>query len=514
MTAPTIPSLISLACFCLVAGLAGCTGPAGAADAVDAGLRFTLVAGQAGGGPYSSPGAAWADYDGDGDPDLLVLNGYATYHPETPQPDFLYRNDDGVLTPVADHPLVRDPDFDGAAVWADYDNDGDLDVFVANQRDAPNRLYRSDDGAFSRVAGPWDVDGGRSFSAAWVDVDGDGRLDLHVLNGRDGDGGQPDFLYRNVGGGFQRVRGLALVDDTLPSGGATWADYDGDGDPDLFLPVQSTGTTNRLFRNDGDLRFTEVAGEAGLSTDPLPYSPASSAARWVDYDGDGDLDLFVGTTGAIDLLYRNDGGHFTRTDFGRIGLDATYVSDITWVDLDNDVDLDLVIAVWGGGSEIYRNNGTGLVPAEAGDFGRRINFGSSIAAADYDGDGDLDLYLTQWPVNEAGGMPNELYRNDTAAGHWLDVALDGRASNRSGIGASIEVTATMDDSARTQLRVVTSRTSWRAAGPLARHFGLAGATHVDRVRVTWPSGRVDTLAGPIPVDRQIRVVEGEGPPPR
>lgn len=476
-------------------------------------IHFVLVTGQADAGKLSSPGASWADYDDDGDDDLLVLNGYATLDPGTPQPDVLYRNDDGVLAEVRDHALVRDPTFSGCAVWADYDNDGDLDVFVATQRDAANRLYRNDDGTFTRVEGPWDEDGGRSFSAAWVDVDGDGWLDLHVLNGRDGDGGQPDFLYRNVGGRFERVRGPALVTDTLPSGGAAWADFDGDGDQDVFLPVQSSSTTNRLYRNDGDRHFTEVAEEVGLVTDPLPYSPASSLARWVDYDADGDLDLFVGTTGTFDFLYRNDGGRFVATHAGRLGLDATYVSDALWADLDDDGDLDLALAVWGGGSEIYRNDGAvGFVPADAGEFGDHIQFGSSISAADPDGDGDLDLYLTQWPVNEAGGMPNELYRNEGAAGHWLVVELEGRESNRSGIGAEIEVTAQVDGSLRRQMRVVTSRTSWRASGPLSRHFGLGDAERVDRIRVLWPSGRVDTLDGPIPVDRRLVIVEGAEAP--
>ncbi|HKK08301.1 MAG TPA: ASPIC/UnbV domain-containing protein, partial [Gemmatimonadota bacterium] len=99
-----------------------------------------------------------------------------------------------------------------------------------------------------------------------------------------------------------------------------------------------------------------------------------------------------------------------------------------------------------------------------------------------------------------------------AAGHWLVVELEGRTSNRSGIGATIEVTADVDGSSRRQVRVVTSRTSWRAAGPLARHFGLGTAERVDEIRVSWPSGRVDTLRGPIAVDRRLTLVEGEARP--
>jgi hypothetical protein len=462
---------------------------------------------------HSSPSASWMDVDGDGDEDLHVLNGYGSLEAEpVPQPDRLYRNDGGgTFTALAEHPLVRVVTFSGSGVWGDLDNDGDPDLFVANQSGADNSLFRNDGGTFTRVTeGRVVSDGGRSFSADWVDIDADGWLDLHVLNGRDGGAGEIDFVYRNDGtGGLVRVDDIAFARDTLPSGGAAWSDYDGDGDLDVFLPVQSTAGTSRLYRNDGDWRFTDVTDAAGLTTDPLPYSPASSAAQWVDYDADGDLDLFVGTTGTVDLLYRNDGaGGFRRTSAGRVGLDATYVSDALWEDLDNDADLDLVIAVWGGASEIYRNDGEGrLHPVDRGDFGAELHFASSVSSSDIDGDGDRDLFLTQWPVNERGGAPNLIFRNDSPGGHWIDVELRGTTSNRSGLGASIVVVATVGGEERSQLRLVTGRTSWRSSDGPARHFGLGDARTVHRIEVTWPSGVVDTLPGPIAADRRLLITE-------
>ncbi len=412
--------------------------------------------------------------------------------------------------------MAGDPTFSGSGVWGDYDNDGDPDLFVANQSGADNRLYRNDgEGGFTRVAdGPAVSDGGRSFSAAWVDIDGDGLLDLHVPNGRDGNGGEVDFVYRNLGDGtLERVADLPFLADTLPSGGAAWADYDADGDVDLFLPVNGASDAERLYRNEGDWSFTPVTAEAGISPDPLPSWPRSSVADWVDYDNDGDLDLFVGNAGALDYLFANDGaGRFQRVTAGRVGLDATYVSDVLWADLDNDGDLDLVRAVWGGASEIYRNDGAGgLHPVGSGEFGELVHFASSVSASDIDADGDPDLFLTQWPINEAGGAPNLLYRNDAEAAGWIRIELEGTASNRSGIGAVILVDARIGGEARTQLRHVASRTSWRSAGGLARHFGLGDARAVDRIEVRWPSGRTDVVDGPIPANRTVRIVEGVGP---
>lgn len=470
----------------------------------------------------SSPSASWIDFDQDGDEDLYVLNGYGSLE-ETPSPqqNKLYRNDgNAAFTLVEDHPLVNHRTFSGSSTWGDYDNDGDADVFVANQRGADNFLFRNDgDGSFVRIReGAISNDGGRSFSAVWVDIDGDSWLDLHVLNGRDGDGGQVDFVYRNRGDGtFTRVDTLGFVSEALPSGGAAWGDFDGDGDADMFLPVYA-GTPNRLYRNDSDWAFTEIAQDAGVTTGPLPFSPRTSVAHWVDFDDDLDLDLFVGNTGGtVDFLFENDGtGHFNTTQAGRLGLDATYVSDGIWGDFDNDADLDFLLAVWGGASTLFENDGQGQFhptsagPQARGDFGQYIGFASSASASDYDADGDLDVYLTQWPINERGGAPNPFYVNEMDAGNWLQVDLRGTDSNRSAIGAKIVVTATVDGERRRQMRPVSARTSWRSTSTLTQHFGLAGARTVETIEIRWPSGHVDTIDGPIDVNQHLTIEEGRG----
>lgn len=494
--------------------LLGC----GSTDQGHSGVQFSRVSS----GAFvthssSSPSASWIDFDGDGDDDLYVLNGFGSLEdPPRPQKNELYRNDgNGTFTPLPEHPLVQDVTFSGCSTWGDYDNDGDPDVFVANQQDADNFLFRNDgNGSFTRVKeGSLVNDGGRSFSAIWVDIDNDGWIDLHVLNGRDGIGGQKDCVYRNLGNGsFAKVENIAVVEDTLASGGAMWADYDSDGDPDVIVPINSNATTNKVYRNDGNWRFTNVTEALDLKDDPLPYSPRASAVHWVDYDNDLDLDLYVGNVGTIDYLFNNDGtGRFTRVTAGRLGLDVTYVSDAIWADFDNDADLDLLIAVWGGASEYYENNGKGeFHQAQAGDFGNAFNFASSASADDADGDGDLDVYLTQWPVNKAGGEPNQFYLNQGRNGNWLKINLKGIRSNLSAIGAKIIVTATIHGTEVQQLRLVSARTSWRSASSLTQHFGLGDAEKVEQIEVQWPSGAVDKVTQRINSNQIILIEEGKG----
>lgn len=463
----------------------------------------------------SSPSASWIDFDNDGDDDLYVLNGFGSLEdPPEPQKNKLYRNDgNGNFTPLPDHSLVQDVTFSGSSVWGDYDNDGDSDVFVANQKNADNYLFRNEgNGSFTRITeGDLVNEGGQSFSAVWVDIDNDGWLDLHVMNGRSNPNGQKDFLYRNLGNGqFKKKEDVAVVEMAQQSGGASWADYDNDGDPDVVLPVNSTSGKFQVYRNEGDWKFTNVTEELNLTDDPLPYSPATSVAHWIDYDNDLDLDLFIGNSGGtIDYLYENDGsGNFSKVTAGRLGLEITYVSDVTFADFDNDADLDYVNAVWGGASEYFENNGEGeFYPKRFGDLGTIINFASSISANDVDGDGDPDLYLTHWPINEAGGGPNQFYFNEGTQGNWIKITLEGSESNRSAIGAKIIVTAEIGGEEISQLRHVSSRTSWRSTASLTQHFGLANAGQIDKIEVQWPSGNTTVLDEPIEINRTLNIKE-------
>jgi hypothetical protein len=462
----------------------------------------------------STGGVSWVDFDGDDDLDLFVTNGYDVNAQEPqPQKNRLYLNNgDGTFAAQAHGPLVEDEGFSSGSTWGDFDNDGDLDVFVSNQRQQNNFLYRNQgDGSFVRVkSGDPVTDGGASFSSSWVDADGDGLLDLWVANGGLSQSG-PNFLYRNGGEGtFTKIRQGSIVTDEGRSGGAVWGDYDNDGDPDLFVPnltYNQTMSNNALYRNDGAWQFTKI--ERGSPVDDgLP----SICASWGDYDNDGDLDLYVGNlVGMANLLYRNDGeGRLTQIEVGPMVVDGGATSAVNWADVDNDGDLDLLAGNWGAAAVLYANLGDGrFVRADTGDLSRHVLRTSSLAWGDYDGDGDLDLYVGNWPNVRGAGELNALYRNDSEAGNWLQIDLRGTTSNHSAIGARVLVGAQIRGELTSQLREVTGHTGWRSQNSLRQHVGLGDATVAEEVEVRWPSGSVERVER-VAVNQVIELTEGQG----
>jgi hypothetical protein len=474
-------------------------------------LGFTLVrSGPVATDRASSGGVSWVDVDGDGDLDLYVSNGYDVSADEpVPQCNRLYLNDGtGAFTRVESGALVDGDEFSSGSTWADFDNDGDLDCFVANQQDQDNSLYRNDgDGRFTRLADAAPSnDGGHSYAASWVDVDGDGWLDLYVANGGMSHTGV-NFAYRNLGDGrFERVTDTAIVGIEAASCAVAWADFDDDGDVDLYV-ANTRGdpavNADELWRNDGGWRFTRMTdGSIGDARGP------SSAAVWGDIDGDGDLDLFVATMwGLANRLYRNDAGVLVLLDTALPSVDGTYTYGADLQDWDNDGDLDLLLANWGAAPSLYLNDGTGgFELARAGDLGRVIAYGASVASGDVDGDGDLDVAIANWPNEPGMGEPNHLFLNDGVDGHWLRVRLVGDASNRSAIGARVTVAWEVDGVRHLQTREVTAHSGFRAQSALSPHFGLGTGGTVDEVVVRWPSGRVDRL-GAVSADREVEIVE-------
>jgi hypothetical protein len=217
---------------------------------------------------HQSFGCSWADYDGDGWEDLLVTNGYG-------QPNRLYRNNrDGTFSRIASGPVSTDGGDSGAGVWADFDNDGDLDLFITNF-DPPNDFfYLNQGGSLTRVLqGSWVNDGVASNGAAWGDYDGDGYVDLfvavpHNLN---------DLLYRNTGSGTLEQIQLAPITTSGRTGiGCQWIDYDNDGDQDLYVVNSADGEANFLFRNDGNGKFSRIT-DGPQVTDVLESFGAAGA---------------------------------------------------------------------------------------------------------------------------------------------------------------------------------------------------------------------------------------------
>src|SRR6185503_5446435 len=227
---------------------------------------------------------AWADYDGDGDLDLFVGFGGAT-------PNRLYRNDHGKLTEVGSAAGVADARATRSSAWGDFDADGDPDLLIGFAVGAGPvlQLYRNDDGRFSAVTRDVGLmrDSGSVRQLSWVDVDADGDLDLFVAF-RDA----PNALYRNQGGRFTDVAAEVGLADTRKSVGAVWFDFDEDGDLDLYVANQD-GDPNGLWRNDGN-RFVDVAPAAGVAWGGrTPSDPQNGTVRpcAADVDNDGRLDL-------------------------------------------------------------------------------------------------------------------------------------------------------------------------------------------------------------------------------
>ena len=481
-------------------------------------------------------GAAWFDYDRDGDLDLYMTNRVGANH--------LWRNDgNGVFVDVAAAVGAADASHDGSGVAvADYDNDGDLDVYLANSDGdvlLKNQLTETGTATFIDVtatAFPGITTPQRGTSAAWGDYDKDGFLDLYVTNHQEIEGtgaGSQDRLFHNNGDGtFTDVSYLLGGDDNLGGYGfvATWTDYDNDGDLDILLindcPFGPVGT--KLFRNDGGSdplawTFTEVSASVGAADCRNGMGIAVG-----DYDRDGWMDYFYTNIGSP-LLLHNNGGTFTDVT-AAAGLDdgvvpATGNDRVTWGAIFFDYDLDgfLDLAVAAGSLKrsgtagtdpqpnlLYHNDGNGIsftdVSANSGidETGR----GRTLIMGDYDGDGAPDLFLVDYGENV------HLYRNDyanTTGHHWLILDLQGAGpplSNRDGIGAKIKLT-TPDGAV--QYCETRSGTSLGGGSDIAAYFGLNNNTLVSQVQVTWPSGIVQIVTG-LAADQRMTIVEAPAPP--
>lgn len=477
-------------------------------------------------------GAAWLDYDADGDLDLYVTQGEG--------PNALFRNGgDGTFTEVAGALGAADADHAGAGVAvADYDNDGWPDLYLANS-DA-DVLLKNDGGTgfvdVTAVAGfPLD-ERARGTSAAWGDYDGDGFLDLYVTNHMDLRGlsfDSQDRLYHNDGDGTFTDVSVMLDAEAISGYGfiGGWTDYDNDGDVDLLLvndcPFGEEGRyqPTRLFRNDGGTDplawvFTEVSETAGV--DHCRHGMGFAAG---DYDRNGWIDYFYTNIGKRTTLLTNDRGTFAdRAEAAGVfvGFDpsdpgapfqGTFSWGATFFDYDRDGWLDLYVAAGalplGAGTQnpqpnaLFHNTGDGTFTDVSAESSIALPDPSRTSiVGDYDGDGDLDLFVVN--VGEEG----RLFRNERDDDrHYLIVDLEGTASNRDGIGA--RVTVTTPDGAVQHVETRSGSSLGGTDAPAA-FFGLDDQTTAASLRIRWPSGTVQTLTE-VAADQRLKVVEPETP---
>jgi hypothetical protein len=447
-------------------------------------------------GDYTS-GACWGDYDGDGSFDLFVTRWGG-------RNNFLYHNNgDGTFEKITSGGIVNDGGWSRSCTWGDYDNDGFIDLAVSDDG-AGIYLYHNEDGtAFSRVLDtPIAGDYGNCYGISWADYDNDGWLDLFVARHTNDN----NLLYHNRGDGtFDRVATGAIVNDGGYSNPVSWGDYDADGCVDLFVG-NVNDQANFLYHNNCDDTFTRIT-DGPIATD-IGFS---STSNWVDYDNDGDLDLFVGNLYEDNFLYRNDGGGaFAKVTAGVIVTDGN-THNSSWADYDNDGDMDLFAAQPQSAQRLYQNSGdgsftritTGAIVEDSGASGGNW--------ADYDNDGDMDLFVAVEGIDRH----NALYRNNGAGNHWLHLRLIGAGArqartatttNTSAIGARVEVTAVVNGRTVQQMNEISGQTGMYNQNSSLAEFGLGDATIIHTVSVRWPSGVVQVLTN-MAVDQVLTIRE-------
>ncbi len=496
-------------------------------------------------------GSVFFDYDNDGDLDLYVLNGSKVVgFPDGDHPrNALYRNDGSKFYDVTEESGLGDEGWGMGCAAGDYDNDGDLDVYVTNY--GGNVLYcNQGDGTFQDVTGYARV-GNEGFSTgcAFFDYDLDGDLDLYVANyvdfkhfmettpdkrytwkgltvhfGPRGIRGGADMLYRNQGDGtFSDVTEEAQVvgEKMLYGLGVICGDYDNDGDQDIYV-ANDTGP-NYFWKNNGDGTFVDVAWMIGAAYSGSGEAQNGMGIAFGDYDNDGYQDLLVTNFwGDTNTLYHNDkGAFFSDVSFdARIGLES--FNFLAWgtafFDYDNDGDKDLFVANghlfpqldkadWGVSyaqtNQLFENLGDGTfdeVSELSGDglLIKKVSRGASFG--DYDNDGDIDIFVLN--LNDT---PTFLRNEGGNRNNWLMVKTVGVESNRDGIGAKIKVNC----GGLTQVNEVRSGSSYLSQNDLRVHFGLGKSDTVDLLEVIWPSGLVERFENLSP-NRVVIVQEGSG----
>jgi hypothetical protein len=438
-------------------------------------------------------GVAVGDYDNDGWEDVYItgFHGSALYH----------NNHNGTFTEVTAKVGVATADRWGtSASFGDYDNDGNLDLYVANYVDvdmnnlpkfgdgpfcqyrgipvncgprglkgARDRLYHNNgDGTFTDVTERLGIDPNSYYGLGvlWLDYDKDGCLDLYVANDS-----SPSLLYHNnCKGGFTEVgaeTGVAYSSDGHEQAGmgVDSADYDGDGWPDI-VKTNFSDDANNLYHNDHNGEFTDLAGAAGIGAISTPY--LGFGAKFLDFDNDGWPDLFI-VNGHVDPQV--EGQSFGVGYAERPFLFHNLTS--------------------GKFEEIAEQAGAALT---------RKYVGRAAVAADFWNRGRMDLLITNLDA------PPVLLRNEVPSpGHWLTIKVVGTKSNRDGFGAKVEVAA----GGATRYAEVRASGSFESSHDARAHFGLGSTTRVDSIVIRWPSGQLDKL-GPEAADQELVIQEGRG----
>jgi hypothetical protein len=413
---------------------------------------------------------AWADYDNDGDLDL-----YIGFRPD--QPNRLYRNEEGRFVDVAGEVGVADLEGTRAVAWGDYDADGWFDLYVGytagteeGNAKLASRIYRNDQGTFSDVTEEFGLQLplGHARQISWVDFDNDGDVDL-FFGIRD----YPNRLFRNEGGTFIDVSESMGITGSRATMGGVWFDFDLDGDLDLYLGNMD-GFANRMYRNDGT-RFVDVAPELGLdgggraiNPNPGDHDMAGTIRPDIaDFDNDGDFDIFVTSLGGTDGFYRNDGGEFVSVA-ADLGLaHESYRGTAAWADFDNDGWIDLYSS-----GTLYKNDRGEFVDVTPLAISENVGGYGSIWA-DFDNDGAMDLALSS---------ANHYVIRNLLAPEEAARSLKVMVLNEKGIHTRAGTEVRLFTSGTRQLlgtRIIETGSGYNAQSVVPAHFGVPGEGTVD-----------------------------------
>lgn len=493
-------------------------------------------------------GGAFLDADGDGWVDILLIN--STHWPGRNQSatlPALYRNNrNGTFTDITHASGLAVETYGMGVATADYDNDGDVDIYVTAL--GPNRLFQNVGGRFADVTAKAGVgDPGFSTSSMWFDYDRDGHLDLYVANyvewSKDKDlfctldgkrksyctpesySGQSGTLYRNTGNGrFENVtRKAGLWDPSSKALGVALLDFNDDNRPDLF--VANDTQPNRLYRNQGDGTFTDVGLMAGVAFNEAGVARAGMGVDAADYDGSGRQSIVIGNfANEMMALYSNEGNGLFIDEAPRSTIGSASLLTLTFAAFFFDVDLDGRLDIFAANGHVaddigavqpkvtyaqsphlFRNAGSKRFEQINDDVGaafRQPVVGRGAAYGDYDHDGDLDILMT---VNNGAAR---LLRNDLEGpNRVLRVSTVGASSNRDGIGAKVRLTL---DNGTTPWAMVKTGSSYLSQSELPLTFGLGPSARISTLEVVWPGGRIERLAAPPSAGHSITIHEGRG----
>ncbi len=473
-------------------------------------------------------GISFVDFDGDGDIDIYSNDLSFPTNDE----DKLFRN---MLVETGDAKFERVTEAGDllniqtgtlGSTWTDADNDGDLDVLLGGFQ---SRFFMNNgDGTFDLINEgdiEWEQDRKAAWSVSSADWTGDGYTDLLYVHaaGFIGGGAQPNHMFINNGDGtfFEVDSGASdVTTNWAPYTCANWADYDRDGDIDLFIgsgPANGTVAPDFIYKNmlveTGTATLERLSGDAFIDKDR-----DGQVYNFIDYDNDGDLDMCVTNywggqgTGLANELWRNDNGQYVEITEGSLVTDPGFSLANVWGDFDNDGDVDVFISNDGGSvNRFYTNNGDGTFTALTGDVfdnesAATGSYGTS--AGDYDNDGDLDLVVGNAAFVAYPGDVNFLYRNDTDDdNNWVNIKCEGTQTNRAATGTEVYAKANINGVDTWQYRFISSSDSFNGQNDLRVHFGFGDAEEIDTLRIEWLSGNIDVYTD-IEVNEFYKAVEG------